>query len=142
MKRLAGLLAVLIAAPVSAAQISASGTQPYSCTVVGASSIPLTSIGQNALVGSAFGSIYQNSDTVYNLSAVTVTGPDVNRSATIEVTSNSLDTASTESFGTSTTINGELSQTTTYQVTISSTDGILTAGTYTASADLTCSAAP
>ena len=142
MKRLLVLAALLLAGPAMAETVGGSGTQPYSCTVVGNPSISLVSTGQNSLTATGGGSITQNADTTYTLTAVTATGPDVNRQSTISVASNSLNTSATESAGTTSLVSGEVSEATTYTITISSSDGVLTAGDYTASADLTCAATP
>ena len=134
--------ALLIPGASVAATIQGSGTQPFACTVVGNSSINLVSTGQNQLFATGSGTITQNGDTDYTISAVSVTGPDGNLQATIGATGNTLSLSATDAAGATQQVTGELSESTTYSVTISSSDGVLSAGSYTASADLTCSAAP
>lgn len=141
-KLLLPLAAVMAAQPVFAQNISASGTQGYSCTVVGNNSISLVSTGQNQLTATGAGSIYQNGATDYTLSAVTATGPDANKQATVSAAGSTLSVSATTAGGATQQITGELSENVTYTVTVSSSDGILSAGNYSASADLTCTAAP
>lgn len=125
-----------------AATISGSGTQPYSCTVVGSSSISLLSTGQNQLTATGSGSIYQNGNTDYTLTAVTASGPDSNIDAIVDANGGTLSTRASTAGGATQRIAGELAENVTYTVSVFSSDGILTAGNYTASAELTCTAAP
>jgi len=143
MKRLTlALAAALVCLPATAAEIGGTGTQPYACTVVGDPTVSLTSNGQNLIAGSGSGSIFQNNDTTYTLSSVTVTGPDSNRAGTISAGGSVLGVASTNSSSDTQDISGELSENVVYTVSVTSTDGILTSGSYTATASLTCTAAP
>lgn len=142
MKRLAlAFAASLLTTPALAADVGGSGTQPYGCTVVGNSSMNLVSTGPNQLIATGPGSIYQNSDTDYTLSAVTVSGPDANVQSTISAIGGTLSVASTDVGNAIQQINGELSENLTYTVSVSSSDGILTSGNYSAYATLTCTAA-
>ena len=139
------LLAALFAAlplSVSAAEVSGSGDQPYACTVISNSSITLVSTGNNELTATGSGSFAQNGNTTYTMSAATTTGPDVNLQDVTTVTGGSVSLSVTESAGDSQAITGELDQTVTYRITLSSSDGTLEAGSYTSSSDLTCAATP
>lgn len=133
---------LLIPSASIAATVGGSGTQPYACTVVGDSSISLVSTGQNQLTATGSGSIYQNGSTDYTLTSVTATGPDANTQATVAASGGTLSVSATTSAGDTQQITGELSENVTYTVTVSSSDGILAAGSYSATADLTCAAAP
>ena len=133
-------LTLLAPGAAMAATVGGSGTQPYTCTVVGDSSIALVSTGQNQLTATGSGSIYQNGDTNYTITNVTATGPDANIASTITAVGGNLNLSATLSTGASQIISGELSENVTYTVTISSTDSILSAGSYTSQASLTCAA--
>ena len=141
MKRLL-ILALTLLAPgaAMAATVGGSGTQPYSCTVVGDSSIALVSTGQNQLTATGSGTISQNGDTNYTITSVTTTGPDANIASTITAIGGTLNLSATRTTGASQVISGELSENVTYTVTISSTDNILSAGSYTSQTSLTCAA--
>jgi len=136
------LAATLLFMPlaVSAETISSSGTQPFACTVVGDTSIALGSANSNLLNGSGSGSITQNGSTVYTLGVVGVTGPDTNVEATTSASGATLSMGSTELAGAAQTITGALTESVTYDVTVSSSDGVLDAGAYTTTAELTCAA--
>lgn len=141
MKRLLILGLTLLAPGVAmAATVGGSGTQPYACTVVGDSSIALVSTGQNQLTATGSGTIYQNGDTNYTIANVTTTGPDANIASTITAIGGTLNLSATRSTGSSQVISGELSENVTYTVTVSSTDSILSAGSYTSQTSLTCAA--
>lgn len=141
MKRLLILGLTLLAPGMAmAATVGGSGTQPYACTVVGDSSIALVSTGQNQLTATGSGTITQNGDTNYTMTSVTTTGPDVNIASTITAIGNTLNLSATRSTGSSQVISGELSENLTYTVTVSSTDSILSAGSYTSQTSLTCAA--
>ena len=143
MKKLLIALATVVAAqPVFAQNITASGTQGYSCTVVGATNIPLISAGNNALSGSAQGSIEQNANTTYTLSNASVTGPDENKGALVVIDSNALTISATETNGNTANVVGPVSQTVSIDITVDSGDGVLDPGTYTVEADLSCAATP
>lgn len=143
MKKLIPLLsALLLGAPAAASTVSGSGTQPYACTVVGNSSINLVSTGQNQLTANGSGSVYQNGATDYTLGSVTTTGPDANSQTTVTAIGGTLNMSATESAGDTQQISGELSETVTYTISISSSDSVLAAGNYTATTSLTCTAAP
>ena len=143
MKKLIPLFsALLIGAPAMASTISGSGTQPYACTVVGDSSINLVSTGQNQLTATGTGSIYQNGSTDYTIGAVATSGPDANISAIVDANGSTLSVRATNTVGDSQQISGELAENVIYTVNISSTDGILSAGNYSATTSLTCTAAP
>ncbi len=143
MKRLL-LIATLALMPSAsiAATVAGSGTQPYACTVIGNSSINLVSTGNNQLTATGSGSLAQNGDTTYTMTAATTTGPDANLQDVTTVTGGSVSLSVTESAGDSQAITGELDQTVTYQITLSSSDGTLEAGSYTSSSELTCAATP
>ena len=137
------LLAValfLMPAAAVAETISSSGTQPYACTVVGDTSIVLGSSNTNLLSGSGSGSISQNGDTVYTMGIVGVTGPDVNVEATTSALGTNLNVGSTESASGTQAVTGEVSENVSYSVTVSSSDGVLSPGAYTTTAELTCAA--
>ena len=132
---------LLSATPALADNVGGSGTQPYTCSVVGNSSLNLVSTGNNQLTATGSGSVSQNGDTDYALSSVTVTGPDANLQATTTAIGTTLNLSATDSVGDSQSVTGELIDTVNYTVTLSSSDGTLTAGSYTSAAELTCTAA-
>jgi len=139
------LLAIAFAfIPVAALadNVGGSGTQPYACSVVGDSSINMVSTGQNQLTASGSGSIKQNGNTTYSMTVVTTSGPDANLQASTTAIGNTLNLSSTESVSDTQAITGELDETVTYNVSLSSSDGILAAGAYTTAAELTCTATP
>ena len=140
MKKFLLLSLALFPLAASASNVGGSGTQPYACTVVGNSTLNLVSTGQNQLTASGPGSIIQNGNTTYSLGAVGITGPDANVQAATTAIGNTLSVSASESAGTLQAITGELSESVTYTVTISSSDGILSAGSYTSAAELTCAA--
>ena len=140
MKKFLLLSLLLFPSAALASNVGGSGTQPYACTVVGNSSLNLVSTGQNQLTASGSGSITQNGDTTYTLSTVSVTGPDANVLASTTAVGNTLTMYASTLGGTAQALTGELSESITYTVTISSTDGILSAGSYTSAAELTCAA--
>lgn len=140
MKKFLLLSLLLFPLAASASNVGGSGTQPYACTVVGNSSLNLVSTGQNQLTASGSGSITQNGNTTYTIGTVGITGPDTNVQASTTAIGNTLNVSATESLGDSQAITGELSESVTYTVTISSSDGILSAGSYTSAAELTCTA--
>ena len=133
---------LLSATPALADNVGGSGTQPYACSVVGNSSLNLVSTGNNQLTATGSGSVSQNGATDYALSSVTATGPDANLQASTTAIGTTLNLASTESAGDAQSIAGELTDTVNYTVTLSSSDGTLTAGAYTSAAELTCIATP
>jgi len=139
------LLATLLALSPMAAladNVGGSGTQPYACSVVGNSSLNLVSTGNNQLTATGAGSVSQNGNTTYSLSLVTATGPDTNLQATTTAIGTTLNLSSTDSAGDTQAITGELTDTVNYTVSLSSSDGTLTAGAYTSAAELTCIATP
>lgn len=139
------LLATLLAlSPMAAfaANVGGTGTQPYACSVVGNSSLNLVSTGNNQLTATGAGSVSQNGDTTYTLSSVTATGPDANLQATTTAIGTTLSLSASNSAGATQVISGELTDTANYTVTLSSSDGTLTAGAYTSAAELTCVATP
>lgn len=122
--------------------VGGTGTQPYACSVVGNSSLNLVSTGNNQLTATGSGSVSQNGNTTYTLSSVTATGPDTNLQATTTAIGTTLNLSATNSAGANQAITGELTDTVNYTVTLSSSDGTLTAGAYTSAAELTCVATP
>ena len=139
------LLATLLALSPMAAladNVGGSGTQPYACSVVGNSSLNMVSTGNNQLTATGAGSVSQNGDTTYSLSLVTATGPDSNLDATTTAIGTTLNLSADDAAGDTQAITGELTDTVNYTVTLSSSDGTLTAGAYTSSAELTCIATP
>ena len=138
---LAGVL-LFAAAPAFADNVGGSGTQPYACSVVGNSSLNLVSTGNNQLTATGSGSVSQNGATDYSLSSVTANGPDTNLQASTTAIGTTLNLSSTNSAGDSQSVSGELTETVSYTVTLSSSDGTLAAGAYTSAAELTCTATP
>lgn len=132
---------MLTPAAALAADVGGTGTQPYACSVVGNSSLNLVSTGNNELTATGAGSVSQNGDTTYSLSLVTATGPDSNLEATTTAIGATLNLSSTDSSSSTQTVLGELADTVTYTVALSSSDGTLSAGSYTSAAELTCLAA-